>query len=457
MQVHRLATVRSRALGIPVVVLLILWTATGFLTLFAGVSRESNPALGPVRRLPVDLARITIGPSEALARAALDSPPADARLLTVLDRPAYRFGDTTIFADSGERLTTVEPEMTRAIAARFAGVALDRVDPAQVMTSPDRWTTGHGRDLPLHKFRIHDDGGTEIYVSPRLAEVVAATSADQRLLSRIGDTHRLLLPPLDARPVLRAWIVAALSTLICVGAIAGAVRLLRDSNRRIVVRTAAVGMTSVALLWVMSGWLLMVAGAFSSGGVRVPSDTLSGRPVDARALVVIDLPRLALVTGDRPIREVEFVRIQDAPFLLVMLEARRHSNQARDAGQLAAGASERLLVVAETMTVRRVPFTSDSIRTRLAVSLPDVSIDGIEMLDSSDGYYSRGAEHGRMPVARVRFGDADATWVYVDPSTSAIVDRVDRTDRVRAWVRALHRLDLSRLSRLLRSASSATL
>ncbi len=459
MRQHRLATAGFLALDIPVVVLFVLWTATGLLTLLAGTAAASDPALSQMRRVAVDVSRITIGPSEALARAALDSPPADARLLTVLERPAYRFGDTTIFADSGERLATVEQDTTRAVAARFAGVGLDSVGPIEVVDSPDRWTTGQARWLPLHRFRIDDDEGTEVYVSPQIADIVAVTSAHQRRLAWIGDLpHRLGFAPLAVRPGLKVAIVTGLCALMCVGAIAGAVRLLSDPRRRTAVRTVTILIvTSVTVLWAASGWLLTVAEAPSSGGVVLPQYALSGRPVDARALVVIDLQRLPLATGDRPIREIEFLRIQDAPFLIVTLAASNNGDDGGDAGRRSVGrASDRLLIVAETMTARRVPFTSDSIRTRLAVSLPDVPIDGIEMLDASDGYYSPDTRDSALPVTRVRFGDPSATWVYVDPSTSAIVDRASRSDRIRSWAGALHRLDVRRLSRLLRSLSTAT-
>jgi hypothetical protein len=54
------------------------------------------------------------------------------------------------------------------------------------MLSPLGQTLTLSRALPLLKFRARDDAGTELYVSPRTAEVVLATTRRDRLLAWTG-------------------------------------------------------------------------------------------------------------------------------------------------------------------------------------------------------------------------------------------------------------------------------
>jgi hypothetical protein len=160
-------------------------------------------------------------------------------------------------------------------------------------------------------------------------------------------------------------------------------------------------------------------------------------------LAVVDLPRLALVTGGRAIKEIEFVRVQGAAHLSVALASLESGHP-----------PVRLLIAAETTTVRRVPFTVDSIRTRLAVAVPAASIVGVDLLEAHDPYYSQDGQP--LPVVRVRFDDPDGTWLHVDPVSSQLVDAIGRGDRRRRWLRAFHELDLGWFSLLLRRGAIAT-
>jgi hypothetical protein len=49
-------------------------------------------------------------------------------------------------------------------------------------------------------------------------------------------------------------------------------------------------------------------------------------------------------------------------------------------------------------------------------------------------------------VLRVRYADANQTWLYVDPARGAIVQRTDDTRRLRRWLyQGLHSLDFPSL------------
>jgi hypothetical protein len=75
--------------------------------------------------------------------------------------------------------------------------------------------------------------------------------------------------------------------------------------------------------------------------------------------------------------------------------------------------------------------------------------DGLEnasWLQAYDAHYYdlRGARP--LPVLRVQYADANRTWLYVDPTRGAIVQRTDDTRRLRRWLyQGLHSLDFPAL------------
>ena len=177
-----------RYLGIALCLLLVMWFGSGIVMIYAG----GMPALTPEARrahLPaLDFGRITLSPADAAARAGLDAPPS-ATLLSVQGRPAYRFGGrapVTVFADTGDALAPVPVAESRRIASRFLGVPEPLLEDAGQLTVPDQWTLQLARRGGLQKFTVADDARTEVYVSPRTAEVVLTTTRRDRVLAWMG-------------------------------------------------------------------------------------------------------------------------------------------------------------------------------------------------------------------------------------------------------------------------------
>ena len=162
-----------------------MWFATGIVMMYAGGMPRLTPQLRLERLPPLDLARVQLTPAEAFERAheAERSTPGGqrreggagrAQLLTVLDRPAYRVGSATVFADTGELLDGLSLEQSRAVAGRFMSLPADRFEHVGTLDRVDQWTLGQARALPLHKFRAADDAATELYVRRARGEVAHA-------------------------------------------------------------------------------------------------------------------------------------------------------------------------------------------------------------------------------------------------------------------------------------------
>src|SRR5688572_28863732 len=114
-----------RYLGIALSLLFVVWFISGIGMMYAGGMPRLTPQLRLERISALDLRAVKLTPSEAADAAGLERPPARVLLLTVTERPAYRFGGATVFADTGEVLEEVVPAEAIAIAGRFMKLPAD--------------------------------------------------------------------------------------------------------------------------------------------------------------------------------------------------------------------------------------------------------------------------------------------------------------------------------------------
>jgi hypothetical protein len=459
--------VSHRWLGIALSLLFVVWFASGIVMIYAG----GMPRLAADVRLehlaPLDLTRVALGPAQAAERAELDAF-GRTTLLTVMGRPAYRFGGrgaTTVFADTGAVLDEISLDESRAIASRFAGVPESQVLFVTTVTQPDQWTLGIGRTGILHKFRVDDDQATELYVSPLTAEVVLPTTRSIRTWAWFGPiTHWLYFAPLRLNQPLWyrtvVWSSGAACVVAALGLVLGLVRFRRTRPFSLAgsipyagwmrwhyITGAVFGL--FALTWAYSGLLSMEPFAWTNAtGLEVDRDVFSGGPPDLSQYPPIDPATLARLSEGRPIKELEFTRIQDEPYFIARLGHAAAGAQRERLHQpypiVGLAEQDRLLIAARSMTVRTEPFSPDSLVGRLRASLPDVPIADHALLDQYDSYYYSRGNQRPLPVLRVKFADPAETWVYVDPQMSQVLAEIHRLNRLERWLyNGLHSLDFS--------------
>jgi PepSY-associated TM region len=469
MQTLRRALILThRYLGIPLSVLFVLWFVTGIAMIYVG-GMPTLSAQTRLERLPaLALAAVRYTPAEAAERAA--SGFGQIALTTVLDRPAYRFaspyGAATVFADTGEALEEIDVDTARRVAAAFVGARESDVELVRTVERPDQWTLQLGRDLPLHKFAVRDGAGTEVYVSPSMGEVRLVTTTKTRTLAWLATIpHWFYITPLRTNQPLWYWTVVVSSALGCVLALLGLVlgvtqldksKPFRWSNavryqgwmRWHYISGAFFGV--FALTWVFSGLLSMEpfdwANAEESLDIR--DDALTGGPVELERFPRFAAePWLALLAG-RTLKELEFRRIDDAPFYLARYTAASADPDPRrerlHQPYPIAGRAEpqHLLVDARTLAARTEPFSTDTVLARLQAAAPGASVLAHELLDDYDAYYYSRNGQAALPVLRVKFDDPLETWVYVDPALGQLVASIHRLHRVERWLyNGLHSLD----------------
>jgi len=477
---RKLVILAHRYLGIALSLLAVLWFATGIVMMYAGGMPQLTVQMRRDRLPNLDLSRVQLSPAEAAAEAVASTessaPGLPARrltgggrvlLLTVMDRPAYRVGGVTVFADNGEVLGEVSLAQARTIASRFVRMPEERVTHVRTLSRTDQWTLGQNRALPLHKFSVDDADATELYVQQGTGDVTVLTTRRSRMLAWIGTIpHWMYFTALRNNHKVWFRFMVSTSAALCLVAMLGLILSVTQFRKTRPFRLgraipysgwmrwhyiAGAVFGVFTLTWAFSGLLSMEPFEWTDApGVAVPRDVFTGGLINLSRFAAPDATTWSRVLNGRAIKEVEFERIQDEHYYIV-----RQAPDARDEGRRSerlhqpypvTGSVEpdRVLVAADTLEVRRAPFSAESLLARLKAALPDVPIVQTTSLSDYDSYYYSRGRQTPLPVLRVKFGDPAQTWFYIDPETSQIVSQLHRLNRIERWLyNGLHSLDFS--------------
>lgn len=463
-----------RYLGTVLSALFVMWFLTGIGMIYSRGMPRLSPDVRLARLPALDLAQVRLTLSEAAERAGATEGLERAVLLTVMDRPAYRFTDpfpVTVFADDGELLGEVGPARAMRIGSRFMNLPEDQLRYAGLLEEADQWTLTQRRHLPLHKIMVEDAARTELYVSAGLGEVVVITTRGSRALAWISTIpHWLYFAPLRVNNELWRKVVLWTSGLGCVLALLGIVlaflrfkpsrpfRLSRVSSyipysgwmKWHYVTGVLFGV--LTLTWVFSGMLSMEPWYWTAvdrgldEGVR---QALTGGTLDPARFPAVDPPAWKHALAERPIKEVEFTRIMEDSYYVVRSAPERPAEPARPDGghqpyYVVRGGTgpERFVIAANPFELRHKAFSTEVILGRLKEAIPEASISESELLTEYDSYYYSRDQQARLPVLRVKFDDPEKTWLYIDPEINQLVARIHRMNRVERWLyNGLHSLD----------------
>jgi hypothetical protein len=463
--IRKILILIHRYLGTALSLLFLMWFVTGIGMIYSrGMPRLT--AQSRLARLPVlDVSRIALSPSDAVEKAEIGGSPRQVQLLMVTDRPAYRFGgrDTvTVFADTGEVLEEIGSAQAGTIARRFMDIPEDKIHYLELVTAPDQWTLLQGRNMPMHKFAVDDPNGTELYVSAANAEVSVLTTRKSRALAWISTIpHWLYFAALrtnsDVWYKLVVWLSGIGSVLALLGIVLGFVqfryrRPLTLPYSGMMKWHYAFGLFFgvLTLTWVFSGLLSMEPWDWTEedevlGNVE---EAFTGGRLDVSQFPAIDAREWSALIGDRPVKEVQFARIDGNPYYIAraaadavpLLGAPDGGHQPYYVSRNSD--SERLVIAAKPLALRNEPFTAESITERLKQAAPNAPIIESALLTEYDSYYYSRDGEIQLPVLRVKFDDPAKTWVYVDPQVNHVVAQVQRNNRIERWLyNGFHSLD----------------
>lgn len=412
----RLAFLTHRWVGIVTCLLFAMWFASGLVMLYV-----PYPSLKPAQRWagaqPIDWARV-------------GQPPAvrDARRITLEMRdgaPVWRIesreGDTRILSAEGGSIAPVDAAMALRVANRFAGP----VRQVERMVD-DQWTVAGGfdRHRPLWKVALDDAAGTELYISSLTGQPVQRTTRGQRIWNWLGSVPHWIYPTIlrrDRQAWRQAvmWVAGPCIAVALTGLWIGILRL-RAGRRRYrggrmtpyrgwMLWHHVSGLAGGVMLttWIVSGWLSVDPGHAFAGG-EAPATVM--REYAGRAGEPRDLDRLARITPYA--RSIEWSG--DAGFARIAVDRASPHPRWLDQATLAPAQAAYPL--------------------RAAMLVPGGRRVAREWLAWPDFYWT---DATRLPLWRMRFDDAAATWLYVDPISGELVERQDGTRRAYRWVYTL--------------------
>jgi uncharacterized iron-regulated membrane protein len=468
---RRVLLLSHRYVGIAISALVVMWFATGITMMYVGGMPRLTPELRLERMTPVNLADVRLTPAAAAQRAEFGQPPARATLLSILGRPAYRFGGggtTIVYADNGEIADEFTRAQTREIAARFMRVPVEQVDFRGTIEESDQWTLGMSRALPLHKFAIADAAGSELYVSPISGDAAMLTTTRTRAYAWVSTIPHFLYftslrnnQPLWYRIVV--WTSGIAAALAVVGLVLGVMLWRRGYGtlsaaipysgwmRWHYVTGLVFGVFSVT--WAFSGLVSMEPWAWTNQrGVELRPNALSGGQVELAAFRPMDAAVWAGLLEGAALKEVDFVRMQGEHFYI----ARRTFDEGRDLGKRerihqpyqVGGRTdpERLIVSAATLTPRAEPFTPEQVVGRVKTAVPEAPVARYDLLTEYDSYYYSRRAQTPLPVVRIQFADPAQTWLYIDPALNQQLASIPKYARLERWLyNGLHSLDFGYL------------
>jgi hypothetical protein len=424
-----------RYLAMTLSLLFVVWFVSGIAMIYA----RGMPALALGERLermpPLDLSRVRLSPSDAAARALVGGSPERALLLTIMDRPAYRFYDpspTTMFADTGETLEDIDQARSLAIASLFMNVSPAALHYVRLLERADQWTIAQRGAMPLHKIAVDDAAHTELYVSGQLGEVVVRTTRAGRVLAWVAAIpHWLYFTALRRNDRLWTDVVLWTSGSGAVAAMLGLVLAVTRYRVRYsgLMRwhyVSGVAFGAFALTWTFSGFLSMQPWDWASSentNLRI-QEALDGEPLDLSLFPRFDPAAWKSVLAGFPAKELEFRRLQGSPYYVQR------------------GRGREMLISADRLQIRPEGFSVASVLERIRKGFPSARVIEVQLLSDYDAYYYDRDKLAKLPVLRVKFDDPEQTWVYVDPVMSQMVAQLTRRSRIERWLyHGLHSLD----------------
>lgn len=441
----RLLFLTHRWLGIVLCLFFAMWFCSGMVMMYVGYPKLTDAErLQHLPPLPADAQ--LLAPQQALARASVNGPFADLRLAVAsagtpvyLVQPTASKATIVIDARSGQRVLVTDMQRAIASATAYAGpgTGVHYLD----MTDEDAFT--HTRSLdrhrPLHRVQLDDAAHTLLYISGRTGEVVRDASRSERWWNYAGAWIHWFYPfrggMLDRYWAdIINWSAIAGTVMVLAGATVGIQRWRFSqpyrSGRRSpysgIMRWHHIGgllFAVVAATWVFSGlmsmnpWRIFTSNASQLRVTAIEQGALQPSTLDAT-------PAALLSTVGGAVRELRWIRVLGKTVVL------------------AQPASGRPLLL-DGRNAQPFAIEQDALVSAARGLLPAPLLE-VETLSAYDFYYYSRDEHSMtstnikpLPVLRLAFGDAQASWIYLDPHTGLVVSRCDRLQRWSRWLFSL--------------------
>jgi len=445
-----------RWLGVLLCAFFAMWFISGVVMLYVGYPKLT--AAERLEHLPaLRTAPVALEPAQALAAAGLQGPLQDLRLAVAsagravylatpaheapAGRPknarAHRPATVVVDANTGAQLSGVDATHALASAAAYAGPGVSVVHEGPV--DEDAFTHSRALDVhrPLHRVRLDDAQGTLLYISGKTGEVVRDATRTERGWNYAGAWIHWLYP-FRGNMFNAYWtdIVNGLSILgiamTVLGGVVGVMRWRFSGTYRNGTRSPYPGammrwhhiagllFAAITFTWIFSGLMSMNPWRiFDSGAAPLQADAMHGGP-----LLLPEPPasvQALLAAAPAGVRELRWTRTASHTLVQALAPGER-------------------TVLLDAATARAHAWQPGELEAAVARLLP-APVERIDTLQAYDTYYYAreahtmgGGSEKPLPVLRVVFADAQASWVHLDPHTGTVLGRLDGHRRVSRWL-----------------------
>ena len=478
-----------RWLGIAVGLMFILWTLSGVILMYYGIPHHT--AGERLTRLPpLDLSTATVSPAEALAKVG--GTPFRLRVSMHDDRPVYRintgevFGSwALVYADTGELMAGLNQDTVIYTMVKLYPEFDQTMRYDTYLTQPDWFTHSPAMQTHLPMHRISMGNGDDYYVSEKSGETVMKTTHLTRVLGFFGyNTHTLYFWRQEAwwTPFLHwvSWIGLGVTVL---GLVLGIWRFSRKPqfiHSDVAYRTPYTGWWKwhhyaglifgvVMFTWMLSGlismsvWPSVTESFYTPQQLQAGARTVQGfgAQVDFAPLTVDAMQEAVKKIGaEFPVKELELQVVNEVPYYIAYRapseeELRQWvSRSALDFLTPTLEWDHRYISATDVVARPFSEFTETDLLKMAATAMPAQDYAELTWLDTHDDYYYHTVDSfdlglprsvRTLPALRLKYNDANATWLYLSPSHAQLI-KVETTDRRNRWgYYALHAFDFALL------------
>jgi len=433
----RALVVIHRYLGVAVGLLMVMWFASGAVMMYVGFPRFSEQArmatLSPIGwHACCRIADGLIDDNQRFGRAQLESQ---------LGAPVLRLRRTLLpdmlvdLAQGG--IKEIDDAAARAIALdatpRLFGHAAALVAAERIKSN--QWTVGRYRgDRPLFRFAFDDPERSILYVSSATGQILLWTTATQRFWNWLGAIPHWIYPTvlrsnvqLWSQIVIWASILGTFLTVL--GLYLGIAQLRPNKERGLSPYRGLFYWHHVAgLVFGIVTITFVIRGLFSMNPWGFLESRRGGEQVQLEG-PAIKWSEIRTSLDAIRARSVKAVSLNTAP-----LAGRLYWLATDDVGTVtrldAAG--------------NAAPLPEGDLAEAARRLARDSGIAAQGITGEEDAYYFSHHDAVVLPVYRVILSDAASTRYYLDPSSGALLQRIDANGRWHRWLFAgLYRVDFT--------------
>ncbi len=446
-----------RWLGVFFCLLFGLWFLSGMVMMYWSFPAAEHRIS---RAAALDAGKVLLSPEEAFARIQPADTPTGIHLAMLNGRAVYRFyfgrDQIVVFADNGETLSEVTPQIARGIAATWTGLPAASASFDGALQQPDQWTVNGLYRIHGNLLKYSWPNGEQVYVSPLTAEVVQHTTRVSRRAAYFGAIpHWLYFMPLRKDADLWERVVIWASGIGVVMSVMGLIIgiWMYSPVKRYRMRHgqssfpytgqkrwhAILGLIFglVTCTWAFSGMMsldpfpkLTEGGESEKHLVEQVEETLRGDGIEPAAFRERS-PRQALaVLGPNPVvRELQLVSFAGEPFYV-------------------AAASEEISRVVPMQGPPLTHFDAGRITAAVADAVRPHKPAEVRLVTEYESYYVDRHHELPLPVLLARIDDEAQSMFYINPQTAEVVRSYSARSRWNRWLyHGLHSFDLPWLYR----------